>query len=98
MKYRKKPVVIEAWKVSELSYNAARNWAALPQCIKDAYDRHGQCGIVFGENPQRIFIKTLEGEMIAEQSDWVICGVNGELYPCKPDIFEKMYEKVEETA
>lgn len=40
-------------------------------------------------------IKTLEGDMRAEKGDWIIKGVNGEFYPCKPDIFEKTYEKVE---
>lgn len=39
-------------------------------------------------------IETLEGNMKANSGDWVIMGVNGEVYPCKPDIFEKTYEKV----
>ena len=39
-------------------------------------------------------IHTLEGEMIASPGDWIITGVHGEKYPCKPDIFEKTYEKV----
>ena len=42
------------------------------------------------------YINTLEGTMKADIGDWVITGVNGERYPCKPDIFEKTYEKVEE--
>jgi hypothetical protein len=41
-------------------------------------------------------IPTLEGEMMASIGDWIIKGVNGELYPCKPDIFAKTYEKVED--
>lgn len=40
-------------------------------------------------------IHTLEGDMKAEPGDWIITGVNGEQYPCKPDIFEKTYEKVD---
>lgn len=40
----------------------------------------------------RVKIKTLEGEMTADVGDWLITGVNGELYPCKPDIFAKTYE------
>lgn len=40
-------------------------------------------------------IKTLEGDMYADPGDWIITGVNGETYPCKPDIFEKTYEAVE---
>ncbi len=39
-------------------------------------------------------IHTLEGDMIASPGDWIITGVNGEQYPCKPDIFEKTYEKL----
>lgn len=41
-------------------------------------------------------IQTLEGTMRADPGDWIITGVNGEQYPCKPDIFEKTYERVEE--
>lgn len=41
-----------------------------------------------------VIIKTLEGEVIASRGDWIIRGVNGEYYPCKPDIFEKTYEEV----
>ncbi len=41
-----------------------------------------------------ITIKTLEGNMLASPGDWIITGVNGEQYPCKPDIFEKTYQKV----
>ena len=42
------------------------------------------------------YIETLEGGHIVDKGDWGITGVNGEKYPCKPDIFEKTYEKVEE--
>jgi len=41
-------------------------------------------------------IQTLEGEMIASQGDWIIKGVRGEFYPCKPDIFKDTYEMIEE--
>ena len=41
-------------------------------------------------------IHTLEGDMLVGDGDWIIKGVQGEFYPCKPDIFEKTYEKVEE--
>lgn len=42
---------------------------------------------------ERLAIKTLEGEMIANIGDWVICGVKNEFYPCKPDIFEETYSE-----
>ena len=45
-----------------------------------------------------IDIETLEGTMRASPGDWIITGVNGESYPCKPDIFEKTYERVVEDA
>ena len=46
------------------------------------------------EPPCELFIKTLEGNMVASVRDYIIQGVNGEFYPCKPDIFEKTYEVV----
>ena len=59
MKYRKKPVVVEAYRTDK-----------------------------------EIIIHTLEGDMKANVGDYIITGVNGEQYPCKPDIFEKTYEPV----
>lgn len=80
MKYRKKPVVIEA-----------------VQFINSA-DIHEFCGKKVREPVGESFleIETLEGVMKAMPGDFIIKGVKGEFYPCKPDIFEKTYEKVEE--
>lgn len=61
MKYRKKPVIIEAYQTDKMMY-----------------------------------IETLEGFQIADPGDYIITGVNGEQYPCKPDIFDKTYERVED--
>ena len=70
----------------------------------DEMCKHAKVGKLTTTQPQGVFgpdqsitlhIPTLEGVMIASENDWVIKGVNGELYPCKPDIFEKTYEKVE---
>lgn len=47
--------------------------------------------------PQELYIKTLEGEMIAKKNDYIIKGIKGEFYPCKPDIFEASYEKCGEV-
>lgn len=47
------------------------------------------------QTDKEMIIDTLEGQMKANIGDWIIKGVNGELYPCKPDIFEKTYEKYE---
>ena len=60
MKYRKKPVIIDAYKADK-----------------------------------EIIIHTLEGDMKADVGDYIITGIHGEKYPCKPDIFEETYEPVE---
>lgn len=86
-KYRKKPVVIEAVHARALIHASGHDWKALPSWMREAYEKGG---IVFTHDA--IYIKTLEGEMKAEKSDMVICGVKGEVYPCKPDIFEETYE------
>ena len=79
-KYRKKPVVIEAVQ-----------WMGSNE--KEVYDFAGdKCFFTpFGE----LKTETLEGEMLASVGDFIIKGINGEFYPCKPDIFEKTYELVD---
>lgn len=89
-KYRKKPVVIDAWETSELLRCARETWSELPETIMAIYETGG---VVFETNA--ISIKTLEGTMRADKGDWVIKGVKGEFYPCKPDIFAATYEAVE---
>lgn len=82
-KFRKKPVVIEA-----------------EQFIKN---QSGPSSVIlflqktpanYRFEDEFLIIETLEGEMKASDGDWIIRGVNGEYYPCKPDIFEKTYELV----
>lgn len=84
MKFRKKPVVIEAWQ----NVDGPRR---MPRWLDDAWR---QAKIQFGGGGV-IHIYTLEGVMRAELGDWIIRGVQGELYPCKPDIFEQTYEVAE---
>lgn len=86
--FRKKPVVIDAWQWN--GYN-----------LGDVKKFCHECGInsdavVFGGRGDLsgLFINTLEGEMHASKGDWIIRGVQGEYYPCKPDIFDKTYEPV----
>ena len=81
MKYRKKPVVIEAVQFDGTDESC--DWL-LPQL------RDGSISRSFN----KLYIKTLEGTMTADVGDWIIKGVNGEFYPCKPDIFAKTYEQV----
>jgi len=89
MKYRKRPVVIDAWFASALLYSATKDWKSLPDSVKQAYEK----GDVIFHNDY-ISIITLEGRHRAEKTDMVIRGVKGELYPCKPDIFEATYEQM----
>lgn len=82
-KYRKKPVVIEAQKITPDTIREVADWIGDPgQPIMDAVD--GEC----------ILINTLEGQMKACLGDYVIKGVKGEFYPCKADIFVQTYEEV----
>ena len=78
-KYRKKPIVIEAVQLTPDTVN---------QCLDFCEGKmkfHPLTGVV---------IETLEGNMVANNGDYIIKGVKGEFYPCKPDIFEQTYEKV----
>lgn len=85
MKYRKKPVVVEAFQ-----WTADRNQVEDPEWIVDAI-RDGRVEI----ERHRMVIATLEGDMMAAHGDYIIKGVKGELYPCKPDIFEMTYEAID---
>lgn len=87
-KFRKKQIVIEAVKASDVVKCAATEWSALPKWIIDAYD---QAKLVI--TSKNVHIHTLEGVMDAAIDDWIIQGVKGEIYPCKPDIFELTYEE-----
>ena len=80
MKYRKKPVVIEAIRFIGSNYEEIREFIGQNTLCSDS----------------SIVIPTLEGLMIATEGDYIIKGVQGEYYPCKPDIFKETYEKVEE--
>ncbi len=85
MKFRKKPVVIEAFEVHP---NDGKTHALPPRWLVNAIIGGGVVPLDEGG----MDIKTLEGIMRAEVGDWIIQGVKGELYPCKPDIFAATYE------
>ena len=82
MKYMKKPIVIEA---RQLLYDSAIQREIC-----------GWCGGKLGPDGG-IYIDTLEGRMYASAGDYIIQGINGEFYPCKPDIFEKTYELITQS-
>lgn len=81
-KFRKKPVVIEAHQL----------------CEEDFTDDHPNPdhipGVLYNPITCEVSIETMEGTMTATIGDWIIRGIKGELYPCKPDIFEATYEQV----
>lgn len=86
-KFRKKPVVIEAHRFG---------YGTPPEWLGDRYNVYGtpKPGDVV-DHGDSLDIHTLEGVMVARTGDWIIRGVKGELYPCKPAIFEATYEAVE---
>lgn len=91
MKYRKKPVVIEAVQFREKKDSAVL-FSETPIWLKEAMV-DGR--IISNDNDHTLTIKTLEGNHTANLNDYIIRGIKDELYPCKPDIFEMTYEKVE---
>lgn len=79
MKYRKKPVVIDAIQITPF------NIPEIEQFVGGDFGKNAS-----GQN----VIATLEGAMVCSMNDFIIKGVKGEFYPCKPDIFEATYEQV----
>lgn len=93
MRFRKKPVVIEAIQYLGGNDKDGYFFAEMkPSWLTEAFDKQpGEIGSVY-RRVTGLFIETLEGVMAVSKDDWIIQGVNGELYPCKPDIFAKTYE------
>ena len=100
MKYRKKPVVVEAIQYkSPYDYNNIDDIIEFTKQLIIKIEEGVGSSEDGGGYPQRytrLTISTLEGEMLVSEGDYIIKGINGEFYPCKPDIFEKTYEKVKE--
>lgn len=92
MKYRSKVVEIEA-----IQWNGAGfDLGSLPQWLYEAAVKKERTapGAVLRDGPV-LHINTPEGTMTAQPDDWIICGTEGELYPCKPSVFARKYEPVE---
>ena len=104
MKYRKKPVVIEAVQLRWDTWSEMCDHAGVGKLTDGKpegtfVDSEGQAvegfpGTENGNGRIGLLIPTLEGLMLGIENDWIIRGVQGELYPCKPDIFEATYEAV----
>lgn len=100
MKFRKKPIVIEAIQMTMERRGDNSEW---PNWLNQAWNK--ECpseGAVWPEDypdskgGDRLCISTLEGVYVVSWGDYIIQGIKGEIYACKPDIFEATYEKVEE--
>lgn len=85
MKFRKKPVMVEA--VQFFAADAATQEHVNFGCPCGDNEACGKCG--------KWWISTLEGPLFVSEGDWIITGIKGEHYPCKPDIFAATYEPVE---
>ena len=90
-KYRKRPVEVDAMLFSEAtSADVCAAWCGgRVAWVND--EGHFVCAV---GQPNAVTIDTLEGTMTAREGDWIIRGVKGEFYPCKPDVFEATYEPV----
>ena len=96
-KFRKKPVVIEAFQMTHERLENNSDW---PHWLRTAWYRTvGEEGAFWcsPKDPRRLFISTLEGPLTVRPGDWIIRGVAGEIYPCKPHVFEATYDAVPAT-
>ena len=95
MKFVKKPVVIEAFQMTEARRRDNSEW---PEWLNAAWQKDigvdGSLWCVVGPPHEHLHISTMEGVLNISWNDWIIQGVQGEIYPCKPDIFEATYEPV----
>ncbi|MDP2735629.1 MAG: hypothetical protein Q8P12_05485 [bacterium] len=104
MKFRKKPIVIEAvqlrWDTWSEMCDHARVGKLSDGKPQGCYVKDDGTALPEGQTSNRIglHIPTLEGLMLGIQDDWIIKGVAGELYPCKPDIFAQTYEEEADDA
>lgn len=89
MKYRKKPVVIEAFKYDG-DFVGRSGDLYVPEWALEALD----VGALQYEGQGDLYVNTLEGKMLVTPGDYIIQGIQGEIYPCKPDIFEATYDLV----
>lgn len=97
-KWRKKPIVIEAeqW-ISHIEFPIVNGIVEQAKIQMLDSDSEWECEICGFKAKEHGNVKTLEGFHIVCPNDWIIKGVKGEFYPCKSDIFELTYEKVEEN-
>lgn len=111
--YRKKPVVVEARQLvdSNGDMHGVYQWIEKntlgsfentlgsfePMAVIEGREPYPESGVSIDPRDGRLIVSTLEGLHWAEPGDWIIRGVQGEFYPCKPDIFEATYEAVDDA-
>ncbi len=103
-KFRKKPVVVEVVEAFQMTYKCRWNNSEWPGWLHEAWNRDPGEGSVWidsdapisegRQSADALVCGTLEGVSKIDFNDWIIRGIKGELYPCKPDIFEATYEEV----
>ena len=93
-KYRKKPVIVEAYQMVETEYSV-REAVRFAFGVDAMSDKEMEVMFAIAYQNGGLYIETLEGTMKAEFGDYIIRGIKGEIYPCKSDIFEATYELVE---
>lgn len=96
-RFTKKPVTIEAFQMTQARREDNRDW---PGWLNEAWNTpNSLVNSVYpskypnSDGTDKLVVHTLEGDMTVEWNDWIIRGVQGELYPCKPAIFEATYER-----
>lgn len=100
-RYRKKPIVIEAFQMTSARYGCRDDWP--PWLLREYYDGVfvrpccRSAGSDYDE-PGLLTVVTPEGPVSVSDGDYIIRGIHGELYPCKPDIFNATYDEVVELA
>lgn len=97
MKYIKKPVIIEAVKWTGSNHREMFDFLTNNEKENEPIEVYGDNFYIDHTKVNGgLIIKTLEGKHIASVGDYIIKGIKGEFYPCKPDIFEETYKKIEE--
>ena len=95
-KYRKKPVVIEAFQMTKKCRETNADW---PEWAHKAWQKDPSEGAIWIDpddcHRTNLVCGTLEGVHRIDWDDWIIKGIKGEIYPCKPDIFKQTYEPVD---
>jgi len=98
LKFKKKPVEVEAFQMTEARRQDNSEW---PEWLHRAWNKEqGEPGAVFprhapfSDGTDELVIHTTEGIHLVSWNDWIIQGIKGELYPCKPDVFAATYEAV----